>query len=1288
MSLVPSMEKAFKHAIQEQQRGQMASSIAGAMRPTLSRRRERNSLRSGRSQETAQDESAAPVADQPQATPTTTHEYESLQSISDLAVRPPETKGSGSSPCDPVDQPFQHRRIQDADSLPRRTRPAVISHAPILSGENQKGPIPGSRGPIEPEHRSRTSFSSTLGSSVDVDGSAQDLQKQFQMLLSSRRQNIFDPTCSRDESDEAIRKAEQAVEAINEGHPTQATILSSLGSALLSRYDQTGRRDYLKKAITNTQRAVDITLQDLAGMLSNLSNTLFRRYEQTGKTEDLEEAIANSQRAVNITPQDHSGLAALLSNLSNMLFRRYERTGKIKDLEEAITNAQRAVDITPQDHPDLAITLNTLGNILFRRYEQTGKTEDLEEAIANTQRAVDITPQDHPDLASMLNSLSSTLVRRYVRIGKTEDLEEAIINAQRAADITPQDHPRLVAKLNNLSSMLFRRYERTGKTEDLEEAITNARRAVDITPQDHSDLATPLNTLGNILLSRYKRTGNIKDLEEAITNAQRAVDIIPQDHPDLAGWLNNLSGMLFRRYERTGKTEDLEEAITKARRAVDTTPQDHSDLATLLNTLGSILASRYERTGKTEDLEEAITNAQRAVDITPQDHPDLAGRLSNLSNALVSRYERTGKTEDLEEAITNARRAVDITPQDHSDLATLLNTLGSILASRYERTGKTEDLEEAITNAQRAADITPQDHPDLASWLNNLGSMLFSRYKWTQNANDRDAALNCYLKSSECHGAIPLKRITAARQAIRLLAEQNNWQKASSLAHEAVNLLPMVCSRYLSREDQQHAVLQTSGLAADACSLSLRTDNDPDRALEYLEHGRGLILGYLIDGRGDISELKKDSPEKAEEFDRLRFKAVMPIRTDELPDIRQQLLREREEAARDLENCLRDIRQLPGHKRFFLPPSSDVLKGYAADGPIVVVNVTNISSDALIVLTSGIKVVRLPELHESKIDQYRPWSLTRCATRDAKLVREQKDDNTFRDFLARLWSDCVRLVLDELGFSKPSINLELPRIWWIGTGLAGSLPFHAAGDHSASSVENTLSYAISSYTPTIKALRHSREKARIEFDKHSVLLVTMPKTPGRDDLPGVESEEKAICDAVKNPHSVQPLIQPSADTVLDKLRDCSIVHFACHGSSDLMDPSDSFLALQGNSNSIPDKLTVQKIFDANLGQAWLAYLSACSTAENKVAKLTDEALHLASSFQIAGFGHVVASMWPSNDAICAQVASIFYQDLMMRGGIRGGSRAVAAALHAAVREVRSQNIDQPYLWAQYIHLGA
>lgn len=372
----------------------------------------------------------------------------------------------------------------------------------------------------------------------------------------------------------------------------------------------------------------------------------------------------------------------------------------------------------------------------------------------------------------------------------------------------------------------------------------------------------------------------------------------------------------------------------------------------------------------------------------------------------------------------------------HPNPAAMLNTLGNSLGRRFDQIGSMDDINCAVEVAEMAVEATPQDHPDRAAILNNLGNRLINRHKVNDKERDRDKALKCYIQSTKCYSAIPLRRISSARRAIQLLLEQNHWQKASSLACDAVKLLPLACSRYLSREGKQHVVSQTSGLAAEACSLSLRTQNDPCRALEYLEHGCGLILGYLMDSRGDISELKKGFPRRAEEFDGLRLKAFTSIRSDNFPKLRY-LLREREEAARDLERCVEEIRRLPGHERFLLPPSSDVPKAHAKDGPIVVVNITNISSDAIIVLPSDIKAVKLPELHGPDIDKDRPWSLTRSATRDAEILGKPSDGNgkRFCHFLKWLWSHCVRLVLDELDFCKIRENQELPRIWWMGTGL-------------------------------------------------------------------------------------------------------------------------------------------------------------------------------------------------------------------------------------------------------------
>jgi CHAT domain-containing protein len=132
------------------------------------------------------------------------------------------------------------------------------------------------------------------------------------------------------------------------------------------------------------------------------------------------------------------------------------------------------------------------------------------------------------------------------------------------------------------------------------------------------------------------------------------------------------------------------------------------------------------------------------------------------------------------------------------------------------------------------------------------------------------------------------------------------------------------------------------------------------------------------------------------------------------------------------------------------------------------------------------------------------------------------------------------------------------------------------------------------------------------------------------------------------------------------------------------------MLLQDSSVAIPTvgKLSVQQISDANLDRAAIAYLSACSTAENRAALLVDEVVHLASGFQVAGFSHVVASMWASDDQICVEMAREFYERLKSDHDGNPDNRAIAKAVHDSIIEIRSKWRRLPLTWAPYIHFGA
>lgn len=131
----------------------------------------------------------------------------------------------------------------------------------------------------------------------------------------------------------------------------------------------------------------------------------------------------------------------------------------------------------------------------------------------------------------------------------------------------------------------------------------------------------------------------------------------------------------------------------------------------------------------------------------------------------------------------------------------------------------------------------------------------------------------------------------------------------------------------------------------------------------------------------------------------------------------------------------------------------------------------------------------------------------------------------------------------------------------------------------------------SSYTPSIKTLGYAHRRAHtMEGTQASLLIATMPTTPAGAshsnigklcDLPGVTEEEKRVTELLAGNIPVQSLNSPSVAQVIDKMRDCTIAHFACHGSTDHVYPSNSSLILQrqGDQGLKQDRLTARRFDD-------------------------------------------------------------------------------------------------------------
>src|SRR5437660_1448375 len=104
--------------------------------------------------------------------------------------------------------------------------------------------------------------------------------------------------------------------------------------------------------------------------------------------------------------------------------------------------------------------------------------------------------------------------------------------------------------------------------------------------------------------------------------------------------------------------------------------------------------------------------------------------------------------------------------------------------------------------------------------------------------------------------------------------------------------------------------------------------------------------------------------------------------------------------------------------------------------------------------------------------------------------------------LAHEWDDFVDQVRRLDGFADflrpPGPGPAWPRMWWCPTGPLTLLPLHAAGRHDVDGAA-VIDRVVSSYTPTVRALREARQPRPDTGAAagDAVLMVAMPDTPGQ-----------------------------------------------------------------------------------------------------------------------------------------------------------------------------------------------
>lgn len=965
----------------------------------------------------------------------------------------------------------------------------------------------------------------------------------------------------------------------------------------------------------------------------------------------------------------------------------------------AVCTGRNAVADTHADPARLADRLRVLGMGLSRLFDHTGHVPTLEEAIQVARQAVAAAREAGTDPSMCLHNLAEGLRDLFKRTNDARSLHEAVDIGRQLIRNPPGGEREREVIWAGLSDYLRILYQRTNDPAFLDEALQMNATSVECASSSGSGRtrAEPLMNAALLRRAEFERTGDQAVLHEGITMARGAVGAAPRGTALHHTCLYNLGSMLHVLSGHAGDLAALDEAIVCVRAVIRATPADHPDGPLYRATLAGQLHDRYFQAGNAALLDEAITLASEAVEATPQNHPDRWMYLSNLAVPLKAKAELTEDLDILRRVISIQRQAAVSAAQAGRDQVAALSNLNNSLRLYFHWTRELPALEEAISVGRAAVGVATTDHHFRSQCEFNLATALSSYGLAVHDDSLVEEALGLLETAATRNSAPTRLRVSAAREWAETAVAVGRSEEAARAFAFGVGLLPRLAARGLERADATRWMAEHARLASDAAACALAIGR-PDDAVELLEAGRGVLLAQALESRSDLTELREHDQKLADRFHYLCVRLDGDTSTDgtadtaldasqgeNAPDTRRTL-------AQELDALVTRVRALPGLERFLLPQPVDRLTAEAHTGPLVMINVSRYRCDALILTGSGVQVCELPEVdHDDVHDRLGDMHhmLDRIGTSPA--ARREAENVMVHDTLPWLWDAVAGPVLEQLGLTSPVDGHRTRRLWWIPCGPLAFFPLHAAGHHlerpAIGPRRTVMDRVVSSYTPTVRALSHARaQRARQTASSPSgprpprVLAVAMPYTPDASELEGAQREYEHLEQRFPE---FEGLVGEDAtrEAVLSRLATHPWAHFACHAGADPTDPSRSHLLVYDHADR---PLSVLEVSRLRLDSSAFAYLSACSTAVT-TPRLADEALHVVTAFQLAGFPHVVGTLWEINDTMAATIAEHIYTHL---GAVGYDPAHTSACVHRATRLMRDRFPSFPTLWSAHIHMGA
>ncbi|KAF9458485.1 CHAT domain-containing protein [Collybia nuda] len=807
----------------------------------------------------------------------------------------------------------------------------------------------------------------------------------------------------------------------------------------------------------------------------------------------------------------------------------------------------------------------------------------------------------------------------------------------------------------------------------------------------------------------------VEDLHDQIDVYQRIISLpfLPATRRwiiiyNLSGTLKTLSGRLgkdpnvpgldacieFQREEVQTVLAALE--LPNQRLFLDGTNPLHLSLRHAATNLAGSLGLRYKHSKNVADLEEAAKHLRHSISLDVEYFAFFP--LANVLNEIAN---RTHDAATRDEAVHYYRKTLE-RPTDNSRRHFFLEHLAGALRSRFQETSSPDDATRALQIHLEALELLSPEQPQRYYTFYNIASLyIFPNVPFYDIPFSLQYAISLV---GDIHGS-PRERLRLVRMLLRDLRPLvlSMPKETSGDLHallleiygKAVSLLPQVAVFDLDIKLRLSALANSETLGTEAALLAINL-SQPELALELLEAGRAVFWSQARNLRTPFDSLP---PKLAEEFltlSRTLEKSSHLIAQMHRPGIEpthrlwdEALVTRRYQSDRFVE-LTKEVRTFPGFKDFLANQPYSHLAKAALKGPVVVLIPSTLVSYAILIKNTGASYVRL----KSPKDRLQVLGMSlrsqnlrsRQAGEDFEerhIVRHTVDHSY--ELLAELWVDIVEPIIKALGLEVME-GRERPRVTWLPTGPFTFLPIHAAGVYR-SSVRCCSNYMVSSYAPSISTLLSTQKvpgSTILRRENAKALLVAVSDIPGMPRLPSTKKEIEAISKIIPSElildigdNQTTEGANVTTQTVLQRFAEASIVHLACHGQQDALNPLESGFCVEDG------RLTVAQLMEQNSQNAFFAFLSACETAKGDSSQ-PDQSVHLAAAMLFAGFKSVVGTLWSMNDQDGPVVAEKVYSQLYKNETLDPDE--IPYALDDATRDLREEGL-RPSRWALFIHMG-